>query len=417
MVEEPPSKFFIAAAMLWLTIVFYTFRASSRGQRGAVYVAQVILTILGIALAFFFFFPVYAQSKGGAAIEVTRHGQIGSYEVGEAQSADAELAIAYLERMGADISPGAERVIAQYASEGWSFVVCRLIKDGVANAAPHPLKITFATRTPIYPMRLTGVTSSDMTLQLIVIGDRMAQVRGLSVWRSMEAFRPEPGSTSTWNSGGWEGTSPKSRPIGHPDFTPLLGKGDFLTYLVGRLSPSKMNSDIAISWTARKFVRAKLYSPAGRLILAAAVGLTVWSVSMFLLASFGLSKKKRESWIQSAAVGGGLAIALLVTVTFTPWVNVTEEKDRGVRPTALLSWIKGLQQKVDGLEWDGREPFRTWFHGELKNLYGGEAKAPVEKDVPGGFTISKRPDGWEVTVYDHVGTPITKRFPAAQAPG
>lgn len=82
----------------------------------------------------------------------------------------------------------------------------------------------------------------------------------------------------------------------------------------------------------------------------------------------------------------------------------------------MLSWGKVFQSKVDAMEWDGREPFRAWFHGEREKAYGGEEKVPIEKDIPGGFTITEIGDGWQVNIDDQAGAPMSKRFPAVHEP-
>jgi hypothetical protein len=64
----------------------------------------------------------------------------------------------------------AEPVIASYVKDGWVFVATKVRRDKPDNepSTPHPLSFTFKTDKPVYPMRLTGLNSQSLMVDLYV---------------------------------------------------------------------------------------------------------------------------------------------------------------------------------------------------------------------------------------------------------
>jgi hypothetical protein len=101
---------------------------------------------------------------------------VGVFETTTIASHDAKALQAWLSENGFAVPTNAEPVIASYVKDGWVFVATKIRRDKPDNetSTPHPLSFTFKTDKPVYPMRLTGLNSQSLSVDLYVFSDARA---------------------------------------------------------------------------------------------------------------------------------------------------------------------------------------------------------------------------------------------------
>ncbi|MEV4317714.1 DUF2330 domain-containing protein [Actinocrispum sp. NPDC049592] len=126
-----------------------------------------------------------AAAAPGAAVEVTQQVDIGPYSTAQLTGTDSTAVAQWLSTNGFSLPPTLATGLAPYLSEGWSLTAVRLTAgQGNLRGNLPPLKITFATSSPVYPMRLSGQATSPQALRLYVLADHR-----------MDATSPVPGWT------------------------------------------------------------------------------------------------------------------------------------------------------------------------------------------------------------------------------
>ena len=65
-------------------------------------------------------------------------------------------------------------IIADYISQGWVFAAIKLTRCESGTNVPHPIKLVFANREAVYPMKLTAIAGGKPRFELFVIGDDRA---------------------------------------------------------------------------------------------------------------------------------------------------------------------------------------------------------------------------------------------------
>jgi Uncharacterized protein conserved in bacteria (DUF2330) len=133
--------------------------------------------------------PVAAGSapSGGAGagasaprIVVVSNRRIGGYQVAVLGAGSQAGALsAWLAQHQYELPSGARPIIASYLKQGWSFVAVRLAKRASGSLAP--LRIRFASKRAIYPMRLEQLGHEPVTVNLYLVGEHPQAVSQLSL--------------------------------------------------------------------------------------------------------------------------------------------------------------------------------------------------------------------------------------------
>jgi hypothetical protein len=99
-----------------------------------------------------------AAAPGAAAeVSVTQQVEIGPYEVAQLTGTDSSAVASWLTQNGFTLPANLETGLRPYLSEGWSLTAVRLTAgQGNLRGTLPPLRITFDTASPVYPMRLSG---------------------------------------------------------------------------------------------------------------------------------------------------------------------------------------------------------------------------------------------------------------------
>ena len=166
--------------------------------------------------------------------------RLGDYECVVLSSAD-ELSQWLAERSMRPLDERGLAVVADYVARGWCFVAAQLRPEAGKMVTPRPLVVTFATPSPVLPMRLTSLANTETYMELCVVADRQAVVKHFDA-QVAAAFR-KPGKRDYYAH--WPNISPYYHAasvdlrIGSPDMVPLMWENCVVTKLVGNILMNK----------------------------------------------------------------------------------------------------------------------------------------------------------------------------------
>jgi hypothetical protein len=144
--------------------------------------------------------PSVGSSGGGEGdaataappVEVIGREEIGGYDVTRLASNDREALDTWLDDNGYKVPDGAEPIFASYIRQGWKFVAIRLAPN--SDGRLKPLRVSFKTDIPVYPMKLSQLSKRPIDLTLYTLADAQRQVQGLdTVYNApVTALNPPP---------------------------------------------------------------------------------------------------------------------------------------------------------------------------------------------------------------------------------
>ncbi len=346
-------------------------------------------------------------SAGARTVTVESTAIIGSYDVATLKAEKAEDLRAWLSENGfSELSGDGDRIVQDYLAEGWRFVAAKLRREGNGVATPHPLMITFPAQRPIYPMRLTALSASDVYLELFVVSNAGA---------SQDLLTREYCSGPLEDFGSKEEHSYHMRGVPysleHTGLVPYLWKGATITKLTGTLRPQDMGSDLAIESASRAYYRQTLYTQDAVKNFGVIWGCRVWSVVLFagIVICFPYMQRSAKARWASAfalvAVGGALAgVSGAIAKYRLPVTEVAKnayiEPDYQFRP---FNQLRGIAEAHD------------WFHGapldEIARIYRAYFTYTVAvnpytgariafDDAPGNVTIEQDDTAVTVRTYE-----------------
>jgi hypothetical protein len=166
-------------------------------------------------------------ATAGAAppVEVLGREDVGGYDVTRLASNDRKALDTWLDRNGYKVPDGAEPIFASYIRQGWKFVAIRLAPN--SSGRLKPLRVSFQTDIPVYPMKLSQLSSRPIDLTLYTLADGQRQVQGLdTVYNApVTALDPPP----------------------PPELADLFGEGDYVTRMqVTNAPPDSFDTDLVI---------------------------------------------------------------------------------------------------------------------------------------------------------------------------
>ena len=172
------------------------------------------------------------------------------------------------------LPPEAAPIVDDYIRQGWRFVTARVreaARPGLnAGLTPTPLKLTFRSSNPVYPMRLTRLAGSSVYLDLCVLADRPVETDALRVDAVARCQRQRltagpPSEGNAWNDLADDGFVYELRGLhrkfGYPEITELMWDNCVLTRMSGVIAPGGMDSDLSFRFTPHVMpFRLDLYS-------------------------------------------------------------------------------------------------------------------------------------------------------------
>ncbi len=387
----------IPALLLSLMVCFVMLTTGPKRLLGLLIVLCGLL-LIGL------FLPALATARGFAAagVEVQSAGEVGSYDV-SIISGDSSAAITdWLESNGFSCDAQAKSIFADYVAQGWCFAVAKLVRAHAGPMTPHPLKLSFPTSKPVYPMRLTGLTSEPLMLDLFVLADQIGSVKSLKTWRA-DRYRFSFGK-DCFDVQRPQFVSEGESLVGMPSVVGLMWDGCVMTRLHGRLQPNQMQQDFQINFAPYlKPIRHSVYSKTAALRRSVGMAMLVLAAALPIVI---MRARRRDNGIVSLpqCLLGALALVTLgasvyATCDVQPMV-VDRELWRRSRsyPDLICRSLKELKEKP-------KSPVHE-LQAVLNDLGLQTFFAPQwQGDTPLGFEIETHNDGWALTLFDSHGLP------------
>ncbi|MCG8347230.1 MAG: DUF2330 domain-containing protein [Chloroflexales bacterium] len=104
-----------------------------------------------------------------SAVDVLGREIIGGYDVARLAANDTQALDRWLDANGYELPAGASAILDAYVAEGWKFVAIKLADQTVATGALAPLRMSFATDTIVYPIRLGALSAQPLAVDLYVL--------------------------------------------------------------------------------------------------------------------------------------------------------------------------------------------------------------------------------------------------------
>lgn len=185
---------------------------------------------------------VDGDGAGGAAdpggdVTVVDHVEVGPYELAQLSGTDNRAVSDWLTAKDFTLPPDLAGHLAPYLAEGWLVVAVHLRPEMAGQTfddALPPMRISFATDEPVYPMRLSAAADHGQPLRLYVLADHR-----------MDVTDPTPGDGEPEvNFAGW--LTPGELD-GQPELAKLVSGRRFLTRYDAWVDPAEVTDDIRIT--------------------------------------------------------------------------------------------------------------------------------------------------------------------------
>jgi hypothetical protein len=356
-----------------------------------------------------------------ATVSILDRKLIGIFETTTITSRDPKALENWLRENGFAVSTNAEPVIASYVKDGWVFVATKIRRDDAKpdTSTPHPLSFTFKTDKPVYPMRLTGLNSQSLSVELYVFGPARAEAPHFKVERCTRPNYPEPPPNDFW-SWNWRSSSPETPDIVHPLLRKWVIGSPVATKLVGRLSPADMQTDVWLDQAPFFFEQKnRLFSQQGALTIALNWGTEFFAAGLVVVCLLAFTKKKYKLKLPRLFGNVFLSSLCLVGLIYLclPKIEVrTVKVPRGMEQVSLFQLGEYLSDSnpatraeisakvqhllanpTNDVEW-------SHFAGRMQSmdnyLLGGRIR---EEDSPGNFTLRENDGQLEIVAYDAQG--------------
>ncbi len=357
-------------------------------------------------------------TKDVMGVEVHDIQQIGSYQLSILEADNAGALDKWLMDNGfAGLTDKDKPVISDYIKEGWFFVTARLRREGEGYSRPHPLTMSFASKIPIYPIRLTSTLGGDLYLELFVIAQRRAKCEELTL-EVCDRYNFRSDSREDYYIidpiPGFVGDSYKQN-IGHSDANEQMWDGCFVSKLAGILTNDDMAQDIVLELEQAKPYRKNFYSRAGARGTGFIASLCVWSLLLVILTiDFGHKGKMGDKW---KALFKITVITLLVSLpagglTYAVLPKIEVQTDGSIHPFTARRLLFGqgheISEKCDyfkNLSLDEANPLVDdyFISKNIENIYTGEKIK--RENSPGNYTVFEDERGIILRKYFEGGYP------------
>ncbi|HSI12732.1 MAG TPA: DUF2330 domain-containing protein, partial [Chthoniobacter sp.] len=199
---------------------------------------------------------------------------------------------------------------ADYVKRGWCFMAAMLNTDIDRAVEPHPIIVSFKTKEPIYPMRLTSLVPKPLVLDLYVIATGTAMIDGLDMWVSRPAIADQDYFSKPTDE--------------YFSMQELEWKGATLTRFRTKLEPAEMTEDYRIGIAAYRPYHKEVWLAAAVREHAQKRVLFASAAAALLMAYVGLGRNLRvRPWfLATLALMAIAAIAVVAQIYATASVAV-----------------------------------------------------------------------------------------------
>lgn len=398
----------LGAIWLWGFSAWFTHRIRSGKEQTLTLLLAVLLSVMFAGMLL----PALSSAKGGATaiggVEVLEHKSVGSFETTILRGTDSRAVREWLGTRGFLLPTQAEPVLADHFQAGGVLVASQIRRDLPSDAvqAIHPLRFTFPTPKPVYPMRLTGTATRQLDLDLYVFGPGTARVPGMETLSSsgLLRFDPEDEVQPYRRTGG-------SLPMGHPELANVAGGTTWFTHLRGRLVGASLLRDLEPQWTGPTEKSWVVWSRQGAAIVAANWAALVAAAAFSVLVGVMRSRPSLPFRLGPVAAGiVGASLLLLGGLTFlrptvpviqrkNRWIERIERRERAFRIGIALEILKESATEITV------ESVRAAIDAEVRNWakHGSKPSPEAELDAPGHHWIEAHSNRIDVLVFNEVG--------------
>lgn len=170
---------------------------------------------------------------GASDITVTDQVTVGPYEVAQLTGTDATSVANWLHANGFTLPDAIGARLAPYLADGWLVVAVHLVPTTADFALP-PMRLTFPTDEPVYPMRLSAAADTAQPTRLYVLADHRT-----------DASNPAPqGPDPDATFAGWVD---RDNLADYPLLAEHVTGTQFLTRYDGRFEPRLITDDIHLT--------------------------------------------------------------------------------------------------------------------------------------------------------------------------
>jgi hypothetical protein len=319
---------------------------------------------------------------------------VGIYETTTITSRDSRVLENWLRDNGFVIAPDAKPVIDDYVKDGWVFVAAKIRRDRPDGeiSTPHPLSFTFKTDKPVYPMRLTGLNSQSLSVDLYVFGNDRATAPHFK----MESC-----------------TRPK---LVHPLLRQWAGDSAVATKLTATLSPADMRQDVWLDQSSFLVEhKSRLFSRHGAWTVALNWGTGFFAIGLMtvcLSAFIDETPKSKISQRVGMVILIGISLVGLVYVSL-PKIEVKLVKGRLYDQTKME--LFAVRIALDDMEWHSTADVRAGIQKIISNpnsatdyslknwdnpFVGGQFR---EEDSPGNYLLRETNNQLQILTFNRDG--------------
>lgn len=122
-----------------------------------------------------------APGADGSGVGVVGRERLGDFDVARLTATDPDALGDWLDANGFEMPEGLGEDLRPYVDQGWEYVAVRLVPAGkgkVLDGTLDPLRLSFASDTLVYPMRLSRRATTPQSLGLFVLAEHRMEPRG-----------------------------------------------------------------------------------------------------------------------------------------------------------------------------------------------------------------------------------------------
>lgn len=394
-------------AMALAVVMPYTTWRVRTGRESGWSILAAFLLVLLLGGMFLPALGVAGKSPSIANFSIVSRQIVGVYDTTTITAKDPKALGEWLQDNGYAMPPGASNVISDYVKRGWVFVATKLRRDVETKmlSSPHPLSFTFQTDRAIYPMELTGLQSTNLSVELFVFGPARAQAKFFQIERCAMPTYPSANYFS-------RGSTEELR-LGHPLLRKWVAGTKVATQLKANLTPAMMARDIELKWLPFVEIRHDIYSYTGALIFSLNLGMGVF---VFCLMVAGMVAWIKPVWRKkySLLVIPSLILGIFAADVFyvaIPKISVRLMKHPASDAQAYLRTMDWLfvadcrsnnvstlaQSRIVLQNLESSYPELT----AQNRLLGGRIH---EEDSPGNYILRADTNGVKFLIFDADGT-------------
>jgi hypothetical protein len=381
-----------------------------RVRRGVESTLAALLALLVSVIFAGMLLPALAHAGSSVAstrsVEILDRRSVGAYETTVLRGTDTKAVREWLRARGFDLPAHAEPVLFDHFRSGGVLVASQLRNDltGDDVRAIHPLKFTFPTPKPVYPMRLTGTATPTLELDLYIFGPGTAEIEAMETLSSAAVFRFDPEAQDHRDPMG-------SLPVGHPGLGALVGGAQWFTHLRGTLTGKSLLRDMEPRWMEPLEKRWVVWSRRGAAIAAANWASLGASVGFAVLALALRFRPSSAAFLNPAAGNiAGASLLLFCGMTFLrPTVPVTPKKHRWIdrferraRENHIQVFLEDLKNSGTPIDGDAVRKAIAEAYRQAGTVSKG-FKPDRELDAPGHHSIEVGTNSIDVLVHDEFG--------------